>query len=69
MLLMDANILRQAFSNPQIAAAAAQEARSISNQAREETRSGVERMNDRVQLGVAAAAGATVALRHADTED
>jgi phage anti-repressor protein len=63
---MDVKVLKDALHNPKINEESTENARSAAVSARQETRDTVSRMDDRVQLDVAKAVGATVKLEKCD---
>jgi hypothetical protein len=63
---MDVEQLKNALRDPEVNAESTGNARSAAVAARQETRETVNRMDDRVQLDVAKALGATVVLSDSD---
>jgi hypothetical protein len=59
---MDIEVLKNALNDPKISKEATENARSAAVSARQETRDTVSRLDERVQLDVAKAVGATVEL-------
>jgi hypothetical protein len=59
---MDLELLKTALHDPKISQEATENARSAAVSARQDTREAVSRMDDRVQLDIAKAAGTTVEL-------
>jgi hypothetical protein len=63
---MDVKALKDALHNPKIDQESTENARTAAVSARQETRDTLSRMDDRVQLDVAKAVGATVKLEKHD---
>lgn len=63
---MDVKALKDALHDPTINQESTENARSAAVSARQETRDTLSRMDDRVQLDVAKAVGATVKLEKRD---
>jgi hypothetical protein len=63
---VDVEVLKNALHDPKVNAESTENAKTAAVTARQETRETVSRMDDRVQLDVATAVGATVKLETSD---